>query len=68
MKRRLIGVAIVAGFGGSVIWLIDHPPCRYVPKAEHCNDLETAIGAIVLVAVLVVGLFYATHWLKDRDR
>ncbi len=68
MTHWLISVAILAGFAGSVMWLIDHPPCRYVPKAQHCNDLETAIGAIVLLAVLVAGAFCATSWLKHRDR
>jgi len=70
MKRRLIVVAIVAGFCGSIIWFIAHPPCRFTPNAQHCDDgdLSTAIGAIVFVVVLVAGLIYATRWMKDRDR
>jgi hypothetical protein len=69
MKHRLIVVAIVAGFCGSVIWFFVNPPCRFVPNAEHCDDgdVQTAIGAIVLVVVLVAGLIYASRWLKDGD-
>jgi len=70
MKHRLIVGAIVAGFCGSVIWFIAHPPCHFMPNAQHCDDgdVRTAIGAIVFVVVLVAGLFYATRWMKDRDR
>jgi membrane protein DedA with SNARE-associated domain len=70
MKHWLILAAIVAGFCGSVIWFIANPPCRFAPNAQHCDDgdLQTAIVAIIFVAVCAAGLIYATRWLKDRDR